>query len=490
MNKRGSEQDIQIEPVHLTPFLGMRPGVYLTILYVLVFVVVLFLVGFLPGILGSGKRVTFSSTVEPAAVSVDGTYVGSAPVTVFIEPGTHEAVYSFNDEFSESVTFEVAHPVFFTWLIPRTQTVHAESFIRTLPAFRTYLERMFEQLVSWSVPSPSEQYHRPPVLRQAADTAKQLGIQGSEELFMQFLASAFAYIQDSTSLEEAKSILASLDDAGYIGENNHNSLERTLEMIEPLFDESTRSVVGLPSFAQEIPLTRTALTVPGDGNPSVTGFHYDGLTFVKGKPVEVAYPAVHAMGVTSEVEEFSIAALETSEYQWARFMEANPYWAKSNLEKLVADDMVDAQYLAGVYPTVTVPSNRPIRNISWNAAKAYADWLSQLTGIPVFLPSEEQWEVAAYSVKERPYLSSTVTIADSAGPSAMLGGLWEFTSTPYVPLSRFLGGVQAFTSTVGEVVVKGGSYLNDPSAVERTTVGVLSRTECSETTSFRIAWKD
>lgn len=39
--------------------------------------------------------------------------------------------------------------------------------------------------------------------------------------------------------------------------------------------------------------------------------------------------------------------------------------------------------------------NRPVINVSWSDAMAYAEWLSQKTGKPYSLPSDAQWEFAA-----------------------------------------------------------------------------------------------
>src|SRR5690554_4330005 len=95
MKKREDDMPVNIEPVRLKPFLGMQPGVYLTILYALILLTVVFLVAILPGIIKSGKRVTFTSAVAPSYVTVDGRYMGSTPVTAFLEPGQYTAVYAF-----------------------------------------------------------------------------------------------------------------------------------------------------------------------------------------------------------------------------------------------------------------------------------------------------------------------------------------------------------------------------------------------------------
>ncbi|MDD4763708.1 MAG: hypothetical protein PHR58_07610, partial [Sphaerochaetaceae bacterium] len=124
MKRKAKEADhVTVAPVRLKPFLKIHPGLYVTVIVVLAVSTILFLVGYLPGILNGGKQVTFTNVAEQTAVYVDDSYIGEAPVTAFITPGTHKATYAFGNSYSQSFEFEVSHPVFFTWLFPRRQRV-------------------------------------------------------------------------------------------------------------------------------------------------------------------------------------------------------------------------------------------------------------------------------------------------------------------------------------------------------------------------------
>lgn len=67
--------------------------------------------------------------------------------------------------------------------------------------------------------------------------------------------------------------------------------------------------------------------------------------------------------------------------------------------------------------------NHPVTCVSWNDANAYAEWLTQQSGIPYRLPSASEWEYAASAVhtikaNENYSSSSICTIANVADESA------------------------------------------------------------------------
>ncbi|MDD4396740.1 MAG: SUMF1/EgtB/PvdO family nonheme iron enzyme, partial [Sphaerochaetaceae bacterium] len=140
--------------------------------------------------------------------------------------------------------------------------------------------------------------------------------------------------------------------------------------------------------------------------------------------------------------------------------------------------------------------NKSVRNISYKAAQAFCVWLSEQTGRNVFIPTEKQWSAAFSALQSPSYQKSLVQITKSGTIDSMLGGVWEFTSTGFVPLSRAISvidpsqaeadaEVQNQYTIDSDIVIKGGSYIDQQDAA---AVGVMSTSECSETAGFRVAW--
>jgi len=491
MKKKEEPPSITVEPVHLPAVWGMQPGVYLTIIYAIVFLLALFLVGFLPGILKGGKRVAFTSQVEPTAVYVDGSYVGSAPTTSFISSGTHDIEFSFNGIVTDSMQVEIAHPVFFTWLFPRTQAIAANLTLETESQVTLYLRQMEAEVFSWSsITDFSETYHYPPLMLRAARTlSASEAAKNTAEGMVDSFSRCLRFITSETLLEDAKAALVVLTDSGLLTSSQIDGLQHDISKTALLYDDITEET-GASYRDTKIMPTISGLVFDTVNSTSIPGFSYTGGGFVMGEKAPADYPGIIRMGVERQVGDFCISALEISEYQWALFMADNPYWAKENLELLVADGKTDGNYLAGLYPSTSVISNRPIKNISWYAAQAFCNWLSQKSGKTVTLPSEAQWEYAARSVAFRSYQSNNTMVADNKGPVGMLGSYWEFTSDAFIPLQRYLGTISSGDVEVPEVIVKGGSLVNDSKNITVATIGVQSRTACSEFTGVRIVWNE
>jgi len=78
------------DQVRLKPILGLRPGVYLALIYGVVILLILYLILLRPGITGPGAVVVFTSEPWGAALRVDGVYAGTSPCKVFVRKGKRE----------------------------------------------------------------------------------------------------------------------------------------------------------------------------------------------------------------------------------------------------------------------------------------------------------------------------------------------------------------------------------------------------------------
>lgn len=119
-----------------------------------------------------------------------------------------------------------------------------------------------------------------------------------------------------------------------------------------------------------------------------------------------------------------------------------------------------------------VDDDEPACHLSWYEADAYARWAGAR------LPSEAEWEVALAEAGEdaseaRPGTLFHPEPAAGDGLLQLLGGVWEWTMSPYVPYPRFRPWPGAFAEYNGkfmssQMVLRGGSCLSPPGHVRPT----------------------
>jgi len=104
-----------------------------------------------------------------------------------------------------------------------------------------------------------------------------------------------------------------------------------------------------------------------------------GGTYLLGSPKdEPGRYADESLPHQVRLEPFYLAAYETTNTQYARFLQATGhpqplYWEDKNLN---------------------APS-QPVVGVSWEDAVAFSQWLTQATGVLHRLPTEQEWEAAA-----------------------------------------------------------------------------------------------
>lgn len=408
----------EVEPVKLKSLCGMKPGVWLTVLYALILVLFIFFAGILPDLVHGFERVSFSSASYNAAVYVDSKYVGGTPFTAKIPSGEHSVVYKVNGVEIDSFSIKVGKPVFFNWLFPRKMSVSSSAVINKA-AYTALTKEFFTDLAAYSAIQEYDSVNiYPPLYTNYVKTVLPSGLL-DEKTFK--LSLMFATTEEMKA--DAKEALAL---AGI--SSDFVSLCKS-------YDSSASSASSGSALA------KTSL--------DAGSVHIDGWKIS-----------------CSDGSSFNIAETEVSEALWAQFKGKD---------------------------ATSVSSVRPVRNITYTEALEFCAWLSKLSGKNVRLPSEEEW-LSASTFSNDGYQTLLVSLSEAKGPHAMLGGVWEMTSSYYVPLSCGASEYQALQNLLKElgceceIVVKGGSYVNSSSAINAQSRGAFPTNIGSEYLGFRIVW--
>ncbi|MCL2479023.1 MAG: PEGA domain-containing protein, partial [Treponema sp.] len=129
--KKNSQQEIdqniiEEDKVRLKPFLGMRPGVYLALIYGFVLVLLIFFITIYPGLSKPGTVLTVKTEPQGAAIRLDGIYQQAAPADIFIPKGKHtiEIVSPGFTDYSQEIT--AGSSVFCSLFFPKRDSIYAE----------------------------------------------------------------------------------------------------------------------------------------------------------------------------------------------------------------------------------------------------------------------------------------------------------------------------------------------------------------------------
>ena len=465
----------EVEPVKLKPFHGIRPGIYILIIWALIILLLAFVLFVLPGLVSNTSYVTFNEPVVGSGVYEDGIYLGSATDGVYkTTGGNHKYTFTYEGEEYGEVESKVKRKVFFTLFSHKPQLIVPE---------RSYNDEVKEKVVSAfirdvtsysAVISAPDTFHYPPLFSAFASNSVEMSIKDVRDAWLL----ALSHISSSSLYEDYKVGKEILLKSGILFETEES---KELEYyIEALFNGEKVTL--------EKSMENNILLPTKDGD----FFHYEPTIVEMGYSTTLTVESAKEAPVKVEVYDFSIARNLVTEHDWALFVEENPKWSKDNLETLVEEGLVDSNYLKGITLSPYINSIRPIRNISYYAASAYVEWKSGKDGVIYHIPTEKEWYTASFSTKDKEYVTSLVYVENNpTTPTAMLGLLWEFTSTPFIPLSRItdydkinnLGNMYGYD----DVIVKGGSYVSDPSSISIDTVGITSKSTCSEFCGLRLA---
>lgn len=482
-----STEEIETIYVHLPPLAGIRPVIYVPILWSAVVVLVLFLALVLPGIHSYGTLLTVESSPAGAQVLVDGTLRGTTPIEVFVSSGERIVEVRLAGFEPRQEKLNAGGRRFGSAFFPlRAET----SFVFSAPDRSYLVEKTLQDFSSWALGmEPGAQFQHPPVARDGAralwaqrrvPSGSNIGINdfsfvvgllahGEPHQAADILGAATRVanpggIVNITSLAEMVRFFVQAD-------NTYQGLHRVLGHLD-----AGRTVEQTAWYrAREDRLTTDLLAASlalDEYRPQpVRRRTVNGLSFVlvEGGVYATGYPLrdESLTGVLEHFkEDFWIQTDEVSRGAFARFIAETPEWEpQARSEEYYLDDWPAdwRRWLEGSDPAAAA---MPVRYVTREAARSFARWVearSNLSGERIVLPSAAEWEYAAFlndpDLSDLP--SSGAPVPTGTGPTGALGArrmsgsLWEWTGDWY---GRFSHVVPAYHGA--HAVVMGGSFAN------------------------------
>jgi formylglycine-generating enzyme required for sulfatase activity len=162
---------------------------------------------------------------------------------------------------------------------------------------------------------------------------------------------------------------------------------------------ATSRLVSVPVYGQSAVAGSMAQddTAP-EGMVLVSGGYYQPLYSVPAKPSEAIAVRRNSFDLTTNtrplfvgesVDAFYMDADPVTNGQFLSFVLENPRWRRSLISKLFADEAYLRHWLSDTDLGDGILKGQPVTNVSWFAAKAYADWAGHR------LPTLAEWEMVA-----------------------------------------------------------------------------------------------
>jgi hypothetical protein len=487
-----AKDDVQ-DHVKLKPLFGIKPGKYLTVLYLFVVIIVLFFIFAFPGIANRGRFVVFTSEPSGAAVRVDDVFFDVTPCKIFVKEGGRSFYITLPGFSGFGVEKNISAAGFASAIFPRPLYLHAE-LKENEPLHALTLG--VTDAAAWSFTGEGgSMYQTPLSISEGAYRSATMDKDAAGEL----LKAAARFTSTSNFLKDLLRAKFFADNAGrtpsplkavssvadivtFIAENPAFAVA-----LAGILNEGAKPLLESQWYRKNIidaifPLQVTAQSgndVKFGGNLTV-----DGIRFVEVE--DGIFRAAAGFNYETPVRRFYIAETEVSNADWEAFLAENPEWRADNVENLVEKGLVDSLYLVKTdddsYPAPSVSG------VSWFAADAYCRWFSSklpqsFSGWTARLPSEIEWEYAAKGAAKGLDGGRLVKMGANQRGGA---GLWEWCAGYFAPVGFLDAGIAA-VNAVGSPkrCVRGGSWVNPAGTVTPETRAGLYPSSCSPFVSFR-----
>ena len=437
--------------IELKSVLGIKPGIYLTVFYSAVLVLIFFLLLVLPGIKNYGSRISFKGHPDEISVWIDDVYAGATPFTAFVKKGEHNVIFrkAGFKEINEKIDVK---GYFFATLIKKPEIeIEKKLLIDNLENYLEWNLKEFtlwggvgsfyssyqpEKILSKSMKNLPLKYHDDEIIEKYLLTSyKNIT---DEFLFNDFLKSLYYYKSNSNTVASPSDYLKTIAYAAEkVSDNKKLFLYASAIMKEEVKSEilpNGRSDLFFRSYEKrlvkngELPSPYNEVNIEGNKYIRIPSGRYlfgNGETDFVPSLINPDYEIPHNI----YLESFYISSNEVTNSDFQQFIRENSKWAKSNIDNLIKEGLVNEDYLKNWNNQGPAEDERKfsVRFVSNFAAEAYCIWLSgkldeKMKDMKIALPDEYQWEAAAlYSEKNDKILFD------------IKGSLWEWCSNWFYP---------------------------------------------------------
>jgi len=516
--------------VVLKPVLGIRPGTYLTVLYAVILLFLVYLFLFLPGIRKNGTWFSMRTYPASASVRVDGKYAGTTPCEIFVPRGGHRI--EFHRSFHKDVFLDeqVKGRVFGTLIFPKrdARTVSLE------------LEDPEKHFMSAFMDFASNQ-HIPTIISDAmvsiGTALKKTHSDANYDMAYSFIYDCMHYVTTETQLRSllSASTLAASGGSIFSPTSLIRLVQKTIQLkgndpdspawiVSCLGSETSKQLLAsawiksysnhykdsISKFYQGSPLGKTS-TIYRSVAAGIAFCAVPSGTLVMGdddRPETLGSRFGVLLPHPVEITSFRISETEITNRQYKAFLDENAEWRKSRTAELVKKTIVTEDYLSSWNDDSYAAGSEdlPVVGVSRFAAQAYCAWLTSKLGrggTTARLPTEAEWEWSARGgLRGMPYPTGEkagnsvffvkgITGPGKAGASEangyglrdMAGNVWEWCADDHAPASYFFS---AAVPHGPDAAVRGGAWNNPKESVKVFTRGCQPEAWCTPYLGFRV----
>jgi hypothetical protein len=378
------KNDTQVKLKHI---MGIHPGMYLTVLYSLILLIILFFLLVYPGLKNPGSVLIVKTEPAGAAIRVNDVYMGQAGTRIFVPRGTHTIDVVMPGFESQNTVIQIKGRIFGSLLFAH---IHRLEFtLRTndpVSAFILYAADFAE----WSFAGePTASWQIPLSL---SEGAYRLGPQNSQSL-QDILRAAARFTSTRAALRDLLRAKILLDNYG--NAPSPAALLGSISEILVFLSENPDSASWLHSLLPQ----QAALTIEN------SGWHKDyedrRIVFSGRTAERQRIRGLNFLGIPdtefsggNQIKGFLISETPVTKSLFETFLGQNPEWTEHYTDYFTEEISINP---------LEAFNRDAITGITWYAAQAFCKWLTaylpgSMAGMEIRLPSEYEWLAAAQRI--------------------------------------------------------------------------------------------